>query len=403
MLTRRRALLAGSLAALAAPTGQAATALPPWPEIEAAARGQVVLFNAWGGDEHTNAFIAWTDARLRASHGVGVRQVKLADTADAVTRILADRLAGRPSGGAVDLLWVNGPNFLAMRQHGLLFGPVLDVLPNVGLLDRTGKPTMVDFTVPTDGFEVPWRMARVVFVYDSARVPDPPRRMAAMPDWARTHPGRLTHPRATDFLGATFLKQALIELAPDRAVLARPLTEAAYAAASAPLWRWYRALRPYLWHSGATFPESGPVQTTLMADGEIDLFISFNPAEAALDIADGTLGPSTRAYVLDGGTLGNCSFVAIPYDAAHWQGALILANFLISPEAQAHAADPAVLGSPTVLDLGRLTPADRARFGADRPIPGLLTEAALGRALPEPHPSWMTRVTADWEKLVEAS
>jgi putative thiamine transport system substrate-binding protein len=26
--------------------------------------------------------------------------------------------------------------------------------------------------------------------------------------------------------------------------------------------------------------------------------------------------------------------------------------------------------------------------------------AELGRALPEPHPGWMTRLAADWEKRV---
>jgi putative thiamine transport system substrate-binding protein len=398
MLTRRRVLIGLGAAALA-PSG--AAALPAWPAIAAAARGQEVFFNAWGGDPHTNDFIAWTDARLRATQGVAVRQVKLADTAEAVTRVLAERAAGRVRGGSIDLIWINGPNFLAMKQRGLLFGPVLDALPNAALLDRAAKPTLLDFTVPTDGLEVPWRMARVVFVHDSARLPEPPRTMAAMLEWARAHPGRLTHPTASNFLGATFLKQALVELAPDRAVLARPVTDAGYAAAAAPLWAWYRALRPYLWHHGRTFPETGPAQTALMADGEIDLFISFNPAEAALDIADGTLPPTTRAYVLRGGTLANCSFVAIPFDAAHWQGAMVVANFLLSPEAQAHAADPGVLGSPTVLALDRLSPADRARFDRLPTLPGLLTPAELGAPLPEPHPSWMGRVTADWERLVE--
>jgi len=69
---------------------------------------------------------------------------------------------------------INGPNFLSMLQQGLLYGPVVDRLPNAALNRRIGKPTtMTDFTVPTGGYEVPWRMARVVFVYDSARVPAP--------------------------------------------------------------------------------------------------------------------------------------------------------------------------------------------------------------------------------------
>ncbi len=77
-----------------------------------------------------------------------------------------------------------------------------------------------------------------------------------------------------------------------------------------------------------------------------------------------------------------------------------MSPFLLSPEAQAHAADPRFLGSPTVLALDKLTPADRARFDDVPKLPGLLTAAELGKTLPEPHPSWMTRVAAEWEKRV---
>ncbi len=396
-MIRRRAML---LAAVAAPLAARADNAD-WDGVRARGHGQTVYFNAWGGDERTNAFIAWADTRMRALYGVTVRHVRLTDTAEAVARVVAEKAAGRGHGGSVDLVWINGPNFLAMRQAGLLFGSVLDRLPNAALVDRAGNPaTVTDFTVPTDGMEVPWRTAQLVFVHDAARLPQPPRSMTAMRDYAAAHRGRLTHPTATDFMGATFLKQALLELAADAAALRRPADDAAYIAATAPLWTWYDATRPNLWHGGRDFPASGPAQASLFGDGEIDLYPSFDPAEAAGGIARGTLPATARAYVLDGGTLGNCSFVAIPFNAAHRDAALLLADFLLSPEAQAYAADPRQLGSPTVLALGRLPPADRARFEAPPHPPGLLTAAELGAPRQEPHPSWMTRLAADWERRV---
>ncbi|HQE97017.1 MAG TPA: hypothetical protein PKY20_02370, partial [Methanothrix sp.] len=47
-------------------------------------------------------------------------QVKLTDTAEAVTRVISEKAAGQDSGGSVDLIWINGPNFLAMKDQGLL-------------------------------------------------------------------------------------------------------------------------------------------------------------------------------------------------------------------------------------------------------------------------------------------
>lgn len=393
----RRLLLATPASLLAASARGETTA---WAEMERTGRGGEVYFNAWGGDDRTNAFIAWAGERMRMLHGVKVRHVRLGDTGEAVARVVAERAAGRITGGSVDLIWINGPNFLAMKRQALLSDPVLDLLPNAALIDAA-KPTRTDFAEPTDGMEVPWRMAQIVFVHDTQATPAPPRSMRAMPDWAAGRPGRLTHPVASDFTGATFLKQALIELAPDPASLgAPPASDAAYDAAVAPLWRWYGALRPALWRQGREFPANGPAQIRLFQDGEIDLYVSFNPAEAAVGIATGLLPSTARAYVLDGGTIGNCSFVALPFNAAHRESALLLADFLLSPEAQAHAADPTILGSPTVLDLPRLSPADRARFAATDAVAGSLSAAELGRPLPEPHAAWMVRLAAEWERRV---
>lgn len=401
MTLPRRPLL---LAALAAPFAARAQTpghpllAAPWDAVLAEARGRPVFFNAWGGDDRTNAFIAWAAGRVRALHGVDLRHVRLRDTSEAVARVVAEKAAGRNAGGSVDLVWINGPNFLAMKEQGLLFGPVLDRLPNARFVDREGKPsTVLDFTVPVDGLAVPWRMAQVAFIADGARVPDPPRSMAALVAWARANPGRTTHPHVRNFMGVTFLKQALYEVAPNPALLLRPATEAALRPAADALWAWYDRLRPHLWRGGRQFPENGPAQRPLMLDGELDLYITFNPSEAAVAIANGQLPATARPFVLEGGTIGNTSFVAIPYNAGNAAAAMVAADFLLSAEAQAQAADPRVLGSPTVLDLAALPPEGRARFDALPRSPAILPPEALGRPLQEPHPSWMARLTAEWE------
>jgi putative thiamine transport system substrate-binding protein len=370
-----------------------------WGAIEAKARGQTVYWNAWAGDERTNAFIAWAGEQSRARFGVRIEHVKLRDTAEAVTRVVAEKAAGRVSGGSVDLIWINGPNFLSMKEQGLLYGPFVERLPNFSLVDIEGKPsTITDFTVPVGGLAAPWRMAQLVFVHDSARVKTPPRSAAALLEWAMANPGRLAHPTVRNFLGATFLKQALYELAPDPSALQRPATDAAFDAATAPLWTWYDRLRPHLWRKGQQFPESGPAIRALMYDGEVDITLSFSPSEASTAIANGLLPPTVRTHVMAGGSIGNTSFVAIPFNAANPEGAMVVANFLLSPEAQAHAQDPRNIGAFSVLDIAALPAGERKRFEELPRGVATLTNAELGRVLPEPHPTWMTRITAEWER-----
>ncbi len=146
----------------------------------------------------------------------------------------------------------------------------------------------------------------------------------------------------------------------------------------------------------ARYPQTGPAQLQLIADGEVDLAISFSPGEATAAIVNNQLPPSVRTFVLEGGTIGNASFVAIPTIPGSAAGAMVVANFLMSPEAQLRAQDPAILGYGTVLAMDKLADADRAAFEALDLGVATLSPAELGVVRAEPHPSWMTRIADDW-------
>ena len=388
-----------ALALVATPAAAADPDPADWPAVLDEARGQTVYWHAWGGSARINDFIGWVGETVEARHGVTLRHVKVDDIAQSVSRVLAEVAAGRRDGGAVDLMWINGENFAAMKANALLFGPFAEALPNWQWVDVAGKPAVTaDFTVPTEGLESPWGMAQLVFYHDSAVVPAPPRSTDAILAFARRDPGRFAYPAPPDYLGSTFLKQVLHGAMPDPSILAGPAPEdaTAFAEATAPLWAYLDALHPNLWRQGRAWPQNEARLRQLMADGEVDLAFSFNPNEAASAIANDELPDTVRAYVLDGGTIGNAHFVAIPVNASAAAGAMVVADFLLSPEAQARAADPAVWGSTTVLDVAGLPGRERALFEAIDLGPGAIASDALGPSLPEPHPSWMVAIEDAW-------
>jgi putative thiamine transport system substrate-binding protein len=392
-----RALAAALLAAGLALPAAAQPDPGDWAAVLDQAPGQTVYWHAWGGDPKINAFIDWVGEVALTRHGVTLEQVKLASTADAVARVLAEQQAGKDTGGAVDLIWINGENFAAMKAAGLLYGPFAEKLPNWPLVDVAGKPAVVtDFTRPTEGYESPWALAQLVFEHDSAKVAEPPASAQGLLDWAMANPGRFTYPQPPDYLGTTFLKQVLYSVTPDPAALQRPVDEAGYAAAAAPLWAYLDRLTPHLWRQGKAYPANEPALGQLLADGEITLSLAFNPGRASAAIAAGEVQETLRTHVWQGGTIGNASFVAIPYNAAHAAGALVIANLLLDPEVQARAQDPAVLGFQTVLDVAALPPQDRAHFDALTLGPATLPPAELGPVLLEPDASWMVRIAQDW-------
>ncbi|PXW67517.1 putative thiamine transport system substrate-binding protein [Loktanella sp. PT4BL] len=385
------------LAALLAPVPALADIdVSNWDAVTAEAEGQTVFWNAWGGSTTTNDFIAWVGERVMEEYGVTLEHVKLTDTADAVTRVLSEKQAGEDDDGAIDMIWINGANFAAMKEADLLFGPYAEALPNWALVDVEGKTVQTDFTVPTEGFESPWAMAQVVFVHDTDDMPERLGSMQALLEWTQANPGRFSYPQPPDFLGTTFLKQVLVDILPDPSVLAAPATDENYEDITAPLWAYMDELTPNLWREGKAYPPTGTAMFPLIADGELDLSISFSPGAASTAIANNELPPSVRTFVLDKGTIGNASFVAVPYNSGSKAGAMVVANFLMSPEAQARAQDPAILGYGTVLNMDALSEDDRALFDALELGVATLTPAELGTVQDEPHPSWATRIADDW-------
>ncbi len=368
-----------------------------WALVLAQAKGQEVFFHAWGGDPKINAFIAWVGEEAAARYGVTLTHVKLAATSDAVARVQAEQAAGKGSGGAVDLIWINGENFAAMKRAGMLYGPFAQSLPNWALVDTLGKPaTVTDFTEPTQGLESPWAMAQLVFEHDSAKLADPPKSILALADWAKANPGRFTYPQPPDYLGLTFLKQVLYALLPEPLILQRPAADADPALEA--LWQFLDALHPNLWRQAKAFPPNESALGQLLADDEVAIAFAFNPGRASAEIAAGTLPDTVRTFVLDGGTIGNASFVAIPFNANAAAGAQVVANLLLDPAVQARAQDASVLGFQTVLNMAALSPADRALFQDAPRGPATLSPAELGPTLLEPHASWMTQISAQWAR-----
>jgi putative thiamine transport system substrate-binding protein len=391
LFSRRQTLL--STAALLA-TSRAWAQSPAWADIEKKARGQTVVFNAWGGSERINAYLAWAGEQVQKDFGVKLEHVKVTDTADVVKRIRNEKTAGRNADGSVDLVWINGENFLAMKREAMLFGPWAESLPSFRFVDVEGKPTTrIDFAEPVQGLEAPWGMAQLTFFADRSKTPNPPRSTNALLEFVKANPGRVTYPKPPNFTGTTFLKQTLMDLVADRSALYKAHDAAAFAKITEPLWKHLDALHPHLWRNGKQFPVTPSALRQMMADGELALALTFNPNEAANEIAAGRLATSVASYQFDSGTIGNTHFLAIPFNSKAKEGAQVLANFLLSPAAQARKGDIKIWGDPTVLSPAKMSAQDAALFNASK-APGQVEKFAP--VIPEPHGSWVDPIEKEW-------
>ena len=128
---------------------------------------------------------------------------------------------------------------------------------------------------------------------------------------------------------------------------------------------------------------------TMLTNGVLRLSITFNPLHAQQKAASGELPKDSYGFGFSQGMLGNVHFVAIPTNARATAGAKVVANFLLSPQAQLRKADPAVWGDPSVLDPAKLTADERQSFNAVVP-------QDLPPMLGEPHSAWVEALEQEW-------
>ncbi|MDZ4719615.1 MAG: ABC transporter substrate-binding protein [Roseiflexaceae bacterium] len=352
--------------------------LADWESVLAAARGQTVNWYMWGGSESINRFVDdFYGKPLKERYGITLKRIPLADTVDAVNQVLSEKEAGKDP-GAVDVIWINGENFLSLKQAGMLYGGWSRQIPNAKLVNWGNPAVNLDFGEPVEGYESPWSSAQFQLIYDSARMQpgDLPRSYAQLLTWAKAHPGRFTYiaPGPGAFQGTRFVKGALFELsggAEQWLHFDKPLWERW----SPKLWAYMNELKPFLWRQGETYPKDENELHGLFANNEVDFSITQAIAGAGPLISSGLVPKTARAFVFDTYAIGDFNYLAIPKNAPNKAAALVLANLVLAPEQQAAQIVPKNgFGLGYAIDVTRVT--DPAQLAALKAAQAQLGDAA---------------------------
>jgi putative spermidine/putrescine transport system substrate-binding protein len=383
------------------PAQQTDTALldTPFARIEEQARGSQVRWYLFGGWAHVNTWVdTYVAGEMKKRYDIDLVRVPM-DAGVFVNKLLNEKAAGRKKGN-IDLLWINGENFKNSKEAGLLFGPFAQKLPNV---QQVVDPDSVafDFGYPVDGYEAPYGRAQFVFEYDTAQVGTPPKTVAALKAWIRANPGRFTYPQPPDFTGSAFIRQIFYAVTGGHEQYLAGWDPDLFARQSPRLWAWFNDIEPFLWQKGRTYPKDSAFLDTLFSRGEVAFGMSYHPPHAQNKILEGSYPDTVRTFVMEDGSIYNTHFTAIPFNSPNKAGAMVLANFLISVEAQLSKYRPDNWGDFPALDPNRLGPADQKRFQAVDLGPATLGSDQLDRvAVPEIPSAYLEALEQGWKDHV---
>lgn len=355
-----------------------------WTETLQQAKGSTVTIYMWGGSDSINRYMdEWVAPRLKSEYDITLKRVPITDTQDVINKLLTEKQAGKTTGSA-DLIWINGENFKTAKDQGLLLGSFASKLPNVQKYMDIHTPDLrLDFGEETNGLEAPWGKAQFVFIYDQNKVPHPPKSMAELKTWIEQHPGKFTYPAPPDFTGSAFIRQALYETAGGyQQVLTADQQE--FEQKETGLWSYLNEIKPNLWRNGETYPESLAKLDQLYANEEVWMTMGYDSARASNEIKKGTFPVSTRTFVLDQGTLSNTHYLSIPFNASNPAGAMVVINYLLSPEAQIAKYDPANWGDDLAIDPSKLSAEDQQKLTQiDRGVATLSASELAQHRVPE--------------------
>jgi putative spermidine/putrescine transport system substrate-binding protein len=356
----------------------------------------------WGGSDLINKFVnGYVAERLKNEYDITLEMVPVTDSTTFVNKILGEKQARRDSGGSVDVMWINGENFRTARQAELLFGPYADRLPNMKYVDGTDSSIANDFGYPVEGYESPYGSAQVVMVYDSARIPEPPRAIEDLLEWIRANPGKFTYPAIPDFTGSVFVRHLFYHVAGDYEQLLGSFDQKLFDRIAPKLWQLLNDLEPYLWREGNTYPETHTKLQDLFSNGEVYFDVTYNPSEAASLVSQGRYPDSARTFVFDSGTIGNTHYVAISYNSSSKAAAMVLANLLLDPATQYEKSRPEVWGDLTALTVGALPTEWQEKFqNLPRPTSVLSPAELSSHKIPELQATWLEAIEKGWTENV---
>ncbi len=240
----------------------------------------------------------------------------------------------------VDL--IDGGFVQQLGSAGLLYKATNSLVPNLADAGRT--------VVAAGKGGIPYRASSVLLAYNSTNVPTPPKTMDELLAWIKSHPGKFTYNVPSGGGSGYAFVQTVVDKYlsnADRKTLtlgASPALESKWSTGLETL----RALNKFTYGQNGTYPANNAETLKDLSTGLVDMGTVWSDMFASAKKA-GTMPASVKVTQIANPTFtGGAAYLGIPRTSKNYVAAQVLANWLLTPEAQNLIVGGTLNGMPVI-------------------------------------------------------
>ncbi|MDQ0757363.1 extracellular solute-binding protein [Arthrobacter sp. B3I4] len=245
--------------------------------------------------------------------------------------------------------------FVSQASAANLLTPVSP--SNIAALDGLPKDTV---TAGGSG-GIPYRGSSVLLAYDTKTVPTPPKTMADVLAWIKANPGKFTYNTPNSGGSGQSFVTSVLDMNVPADVRQKMVT--GYEPDLEKYWdegfKTLASLNPYVYQKGV-YPNGNDQVLKMLGSGEL----AMAPVWSDMFINGQKTGqiPKTVAYtqISEPSLTGGAAYLGIPKTSPRQDAALKLANWVLTPKAQALTVD--TLAGYPVISLDKLPPEVQKQF-----------------------------------------
>jgi putative spermidine/putrescine transport system substrate-binding protein len=244
---------------------------------------------------------------------------------------------------------IDGGFVQQLGSSGLLFKGTKALIPN---LKDVGRSVMV-----TGKGGIPYRASSVLLAYNSTTVPNPPKTLDALLVWIKAHPGKFTYNVPSGGGSGYAFVQTVVDKylsAEDRNTLVQGPNKELQSKWTAGL-NVLRGLNAYTYGKNGTYPANNAETLKDLATGLVDMASVWSDQFASGQKA-GTIPANMKVIqIANPPFTGGAAYLGIPRTSKNYAAARLLANWVLSAEAQNLIVGGTLNGMP-VIPVSMLTP-----------------------------------------------